>query len=251
MVPAVAIRGLRYAYPDGVLALAGVDLRIEPGEKVGIIGANGAGKSTLLLHLNGILFAQKGEVAVFGTTVRKASLREIRRRVGVVFQNPDDQLFCPTVAEDVAFGPRNMGLPEEEVRRRVGDALAVVGMQGFEERSAHHLSFGQRKRVATATVISMRPEIWAFDEPSANLDPATQRVLESFIQARAETVLVVTQDLFFAAETCSRLVVLDGGRVAADGPTESILAQDDLLRAHGLEFRHLCRICGKIYPGQA
>ena len=251
MTPAIEIRDLEYAYPDGVRALAGIDLRVEAGEKGGIIGANGAGKSTLLLHLNGILAPERGSGAIFGEPVRKANLRAVRRRVGVVFQNPDDQLFCPTVAEDVAFGPRNMGLPEDEVGRRVADALGVVGMCGFEERSAHHLSFGQRKRVATATVISMRPEIWAFDEPSANLDPATQRVLEAFIQARAETVLVVTQDLLFAAETCARLVILDGGRVVADGPAESILGRDDLLRKHGLEFRHLCRICRRIYPEPA
>jgi len=242
---AVDIRGLRYSYPDGTLALAGVDLLIDAGEKVGIVGPNGAGKSTLLLQLNGILTPESGEVRILGTPVVKANFKEIRRRVGVVFQNPDDQLFSPTVFDDVAFGPRNMGLSDSEVQGRVDEALAAVNLQGFEERSAHHLSFGQKKRVATATVISMRPEIWAFDEPSANLDSGTQRMLADFINALDRTAILVTQDLYFAAETCDRLVVLVEGRVEMDGPADEILSQADRLADFNLEFGHYCKICEK------
>jgi len=244
--PAVLLAGVSYAYPDGTAALADVNLHIAPGEKVGIVGPNGAGKSTLLLHLNGILRPAAGEVRVAGLTLNKANLKEIRRRVGVVFQNPDDQLFCPTVFEDVAFGPRNMGLSEEEVRNRVTEALAAVNLSEFGDRSAHHLSFGQKKRVATATVISMRPAIWAFDEPSANLDPKTHRMLVELIDSLEETVLIVTQDLIFAAETCARLVVLANGRVVMDGETTELLTRTDELRKYDLEFGYACRFCDKI-----
>lgn len=244
--PAVLFTGVSYAYPDGTTALADLHLSIAPGEKVGVVGANGAGKSTLLLHLNGILSPGEGEVRVAGLTLNKANLKQLRRKVGVVFQNPDDQLFCPTVFEDVAFGPRNMGLTEVEVRRRVAEALAAVNLAGFEERSAHHLSFGQKKRVATATVISMRPEIWAFDEPSANLDPKTHGLLVEFINSLEQTTLIVTQDLIFAAETCARLVVLANGRVVMDGATEKVLSQTDELKRYDLEFGYACRVCEKF-----
>ncbi|NLH50847.1 MAG: ABC transporter ATP-binding protein [Myxococcales bacterium] len=244
-MPAIEIRDLHYTYPDGTAALAGVSLTLEPGEKVGIVGPNGAGKSTLLLQLNGLLTPQAGEVRIFGTPVVRANLKEVRRRVGIVFQNPDDQLFCPTVLEDVAFGPRAMGLPAAEVQARVDEALAAVNLASLGERSAHHLSFGQRKRIATATVISMRPDIWVFDEPSANLDPKTQLMLARFIGGLRQTVVVVTQDLYFAAETCDRLVVLAEGRVKLDGPTGEILGQPARLEEYDLEFGRQCRICEK------
>jgi len=166
--------------------------------------------------------------------------------VGLVFQNPDDQLFCPTVADEVAFGPRNMGVTDPELKARIEQALQAVDMAGFDERSAHHLSFGQRKRVATATVISMQPEIWAFDEPSANVDFKTNRMLSEFIDSLDRTVIIVTQDLYFAAETCDRLVIVQSGAVRADGSTRYILEQPELLQKHDLGFGHHCKICEKF-----
>ncbi len=233
--PAIEMKGVRFAYPDGTPALNGVDLSVEEGESVGVIGPNGAGKSTLLLHLNGILRGQ-GEVSIFGLPVKKENLREIRRRVGLVFQDPDDQLFSPTVFDDVAFGPVNMGLPAEEVKREVERALAEVGMEGTEKRSAHHLSFGQQKRVSIATVLSMRPDLLVLDEPSSNLDPRARRGLAELLRGLPVTKVVVTHDLPFVLEICERAVVLDAGRVAADGEALTILSDEDLLARHGLEL---------------
>jgi cobalt/nickel transport system ATP-binding protein len=232
---AIEIKDLKFAYPDGTLALAGIDLAVEEGESVGIVGPNGAGKSTLLLHLNGILQG-RGEVNIFGLPVAKDNLREIRRRVGLVFQDPDDQLFSPTVFDDVAFGPINMGLPAEEVKREVKRALAAVGMEGTEKRSAHHLSFGQQKRVSIATVLSMRPDLLVLDEPSSNLDPRARRELAELLQGLPVTKVVVTHDLPFVFEICERVVILEGGEVAADGEVFSILSDEVLLERHGLEL---------------
>jgi cobalt/nickel transport system ATP-binding protein len=234
--PSLLVEDLAYAYPDGHQALYGVDLRIERGERVALLGPNGAGKTTLVLHLNGILRAGRGRVTVGGLPVDKPALQEIRRRVGVVFQDPDDQLFMPTVGEDVAFGPRNLGLPEAEIAARVAEALEQVGMSGYENRPPHHLSFGQRRRVAVATVLSMHPEILVLDEPSSNLDPAGRRELAEVLQALPVTLLMVTHDLPYALQLCPRSVILDEGVVVADGETRELLADPDLLSRHRLEL---------------
>ena len=234
--PSLLVEDVAFAYPDGHQALFGVDLRIEPGERVALLGPNGAGKTTLVLHLNGILRPGRGAISVAGLPVTKANLREIRSRVGIVFQDPDDQLFMPTVGEDVAFGPRNLGLPEEEVAARVAAALEQVGMTGYADRPPHHLSFGQRRRVAVATVLSMHPEVLVLDEPSSNLDPAGRRELAEVLEALPVTLLMVTHDLPYAMQLCPRSVVLDGGAVVADGRTRDLLADQELLAAHRLEL---------------
>ncbi|WP_233517798.1 energy-coupling factor ABC transporter ATP-binding protein [Geodermatophilus marinus] len=234
--PALLVEDLAFAYPDGHQALFGVDLRLDPGERVALLGPNGAGKTTLVLHLNGILTAGRGRVSVAGLPVDRDHLPEVRRRVGIVFQDPDDQLFMPTVGEDVAFGPRNLGLPETEVAARVAAALDQVGMPGAAERPPHHLSSGQRRRVAVATVLSMHPDVLVLDEPSSNLDPAGRRELAEVLEALPVTILVVTHDLPYALQLCPRSVVLDGGVVVADGPTRDLLADADLLAAHRLEL---------------
>ncbi|MDK1476026.1 ABC transporter ATP-binding protein [Streptomyces sp. 549] len=230
------VTGLAYAYPDGHQALFGVDLTVPRGQRVALLGPNGAGKTTLVLHLNGILTAGAGRVAVAGLPVERAHLAEIRRRVGIVFQDPDDQLFMPTVREDVAFGPAAAGLRGAELDARVTEALEQVGMAGHADRPPHHLSFGQRRRVAVATVLAMRPEILVLDEPSSNLDPASRRELADILRALDLTVLMVTHDLPYALELCPRAVVLSDGVVVADGPTGSLLADTELLRAHRLEL---------------
>jgi cobalt transport protein ATP-binding subunit len=234
--PSLLVEDLAFAYPDGHQALFGVDLRVDAGERVALLGPNGAGKTTLVLHLNGILTGGRGRVRVGGLPVEKRNLREVRRRVGIVFQDPDDQLFMPTVGEDVAFGPRNLGLPEPEVAARVATALAQVGMTGAADRPPHHLSFGQRRRVAVATVLSMHPEVLVLDEPSSNLDPAGRRELAEVLTALPVTMLMVTHDLPYALQLCPRSVVLDGGVVVADGPTREVLADADLLGRHRLEL---------------
>nr|WP_204264173.1 ABC transporter ATP-binding protein [Geodermatophilus normandii] len=230
------VEDLAFAYPDGHQALFGVDLRLDPGERVALLGPNGAGKTTLVLHLNGILSGGRGRVDVGGLPVQRRNLPEVRRRVGIVFQDPDDQLFMPTVGEDVAFGPRNLGLPEPEVAARVAAALEQVGMAGSADRPPHHLSFGQRRRVAVATVLSMHPEVLVLDEPSSNLDPAGRRELAEVLTGLPVTMLMVTHDLPYALQLCPRSVVLDGGVVVADGPTRDLLADADLLAAHRLEL---------------
>jgi cobalt transport protein ATP-binding subunit len=231
----VLIEHLHYTYPDGTEALRGIDLEVLAGEKVAIVGPNGAGKSTLLMHLNGILAGGHGRVVVDDDVVGPASVKRIRAAVGVVFQDPNDQLFSPTIGEDVAFGPLHLGLPKEEVHHRVERALAAVGMSGMERRVPHHLSLGQRKRVSLATVLSMDPAVLVFDEPTAGLDPRGRREIMSLLAGRSETLLVGTHDLAMVAEVLPRTVILDDGHLVADGPTAALLEDDTLLEGHGLE----------------
>lgn len=234
--PVLDVRGLAYAYPDGHQALFGVNLHVHRGERVALLGPNGAGKTTLVLHLNGILTAGAGSVHVSGLPVTKDNLLEVRRRVGVVFQDPDDQLFMPSVRDDVAFGPANLGLRGAALEARVVDALDRVGMADHIDRPPHHLSFGQRRRVAVATVLAMEPEVLVLDEPSSNLDPASRRELADILRSLDVTVLMVTHDLPYAYELCPRSVVLSDGVVVADGPTREVLTDDALMAAHRLEL---------------
>jgi cobalt transport protein ATP-binding subunit len=234
--PSLDVSGLAFSYPDGHQALYGVDLRIAPGERVALLGPNGAGKTTLVLHLNGVLRPGRGSVRVGGLEVGRDTVQEIRRRVGVVFQDPDDQLFMPTVADDVAFGPANFGVTEPELSRRVADALAAVEMGEHGDRSPMHLSGGQRRRVALATVLSCDPEILVLDEPSSNLDPVARRELAEVLLRLDRTMLMVTHDLPFALQLCPRSVVVDDGVVVADAPTREILADPAFLAEHRLEL---------------
>lgn len=233
--PMLVIENLSFSYPDGQVALRDVSLRVNRGEKVAVVGPNGAGKSTLMLHLNGILNGQEGHIQVAGLPVTKPNLPVIRARVGLVFQNPDDQLFSPTVFEDVAFGPLHMGLPEDEVRARVASALEQVGMSGYAHRLSHHLSAGEKKRIAIATVLSMDPEILILDEPSSGLDPRARRGLISLLRELPLTMLVSTHDMGMVCELLPRMVIMDEGRIVADGPTEVLMSDVALLEAHGLE----------------
>lgn len=233
--PVVRIERLGFAYPDGFVALKEVSLRLDAGEKVALVGPNGAGKSTLMLHLNGILGDAHSPVHIAGLPLSKENLPRIRALVGLVFQNPDDQLFSPTVLDDVAFGPLHMGLPEEEVRRRVSWALDQVGMAGFEERLSHHLSLGQKKRVAIATVLSMQPQLLVLDEPTAGLDPRGRRQLIELLAELPQTMLVATHDMWLVDELFPRMVVMDEGSIVADGATGLLLADEALLEQHGLE----------------
>jgi cobalt/nickel transport system ATP-binding protein len=230
----IEVEKLSYSYPDGHVALREASLIIAPGEKVALVGPNGAGKSTLMLHLNGILQGQ-GSVRVCGLDVIKANLGKVRAAVGLVFQNPDDQLFSPTVFDDVAFGPIYQGLKEPEVRARVTQALDAVHMREYAQRVSHHLSVGEKKRIAIATVMSMEPEILVLDEPSAGLDPRARRSLINLLRELPQTMLVSTHDLRLVHELFPRTVIMDDGRIVADGATEQLLNDEALLNAHGLE----------------
>ena len=241
--PVIDIDNLSFAYPDGRPALSDVSLEVLPGEKVAIVGPNGAGKSTLFLHLNGILRGQDGSrVQVAGVELGDRTLRVVRARVGLVFQDPDDQLFSPTVAEDVGFGPLHMDLPEHEVRRRVARALAAVGMAGHEGHMPHHLSVGERKRIAIATVLAMDPEILILDEPSAGLDPRARRNLIALLRDLSQTMLVASHDMRLVWELCPRTVILDAGQLVADGPTVDLLQDGALMERHGLELPYAATV---------
>lgn len=238
-IPSLEINDLAFAYPDGNQALYGVNLTVGQGERVALLGPNGAGKTTLVMHMNGIHPAAHGEVKVAGQLVDatdKANLRSIRSKVGIVFQDPDDQLFMPTVGEDVAFGPYNMGIRGSELDKVVIEALELVGMTEFKDRPPHHLSFGQRRRVAVATVLAMKPEILVLDEPSSNLDPASRRELADILRSLAITIVMVTHDLPYAFELCERSVILSGGIIVADKKTHEILSDKSILQAHRLEL---------------
>jgi energy-coupling factor transporter ATP-binding protein EcfA2 len=232
--PAVMIDGLTYAYPDGQVALRDICLVVQPGERIALVGPNGAGKSTLLLHLNGT-FRGEGHVTVCDTPVTPKTLPQVRALVGLVFQNPDDQLFSPTVYDDVAYGPLYMGLPKDEVRARVTRALAAVDMSGFEDRMPHHLSIGQRKRVALATVLSMDPHILALDEPSAGLDPRARRGLIALLRGLPHTLIASTHDMRLVRDVFERVVIMEEGRIVADAPAAEALADIALLERYGLE----------------
>ncbi|MBI1351342.1 MAG: ATP-binding cassette domain-containing protein [Actinomycetales bacterium] len=234
--PSLLIDSLAFAYPDGHQALFGVHLRVNRGERVALLGPNGAGKTTLVLHLNGLLSGGVGTVSVAGLAVEPENYPEIRRRVGVVFQDPDDQLFMPTVRDDVAFGPANAGVTGAELDAAVSSALDAVGMLDFADRPPHHLSFGQRRRVALATVLVMRPEILVMDEPSSNLDPASRRELADIVRSLDITLLMVTHDLPYALELCPRSVILSDGVIVADGPTREILLDEQLMTRNRLEL---------------
>ncbi len=229
----ITVENLSFSYPDGQQALTDVSLRIYRGDSVAIVGPNGAGKSTLVLHFNGIL-RSNGHVKLLGRVVDDNNLRWVRSRVGLVFQNPDDQLFSPTVFDDVAFGPMNMGYSEAEVGQAVKMALEMVGMAGFEKRSPHHLSVGEKKRIAMATVLSMSPEVLVIDEPTSNLDPRGKWDIIEVLKGLPITKIVVSHDLEMVEALCQRMVIIDRGRVAADGATADILADKRLLAEHGL-----------------
>jgi cobalt/nickel transport system ATP-binding protein len=240
----IGVRGLSYRYPDGHDALLDVSFALAPGERVALIGPNGAGKSTLLLHLNGLLPDRPPStpaVTVDGLPVAEANLREIRRRVGLLFQDPDDQLFCPTVWEDVAFGPRQLGLREPELSRLVTESLAQVGLAGFEERLPHHLSRGEKRRACLAGLLACDARVLVLDEPTSDLDPRGRRELMALLSRLPVAQLIATHDLEFVVEICPRTIVLDGGRVVADGPTRRLLDDEPLMLAHGLERPHILR----------
>lgn len=229
----IKITNLSFTYPDGQQALSEVGLTVYQGETIALIGPNGAGKSTLFLHLNGIL-RSNGRVVVFGVPISDDNLREVRRKVGLVFQNPDDQLFSPTVFDDVAFGPINLGYSVAEVHRSVVKALRWVRMEGYEKRSPHHLSLGEKKRIAIATVLSMTPEILVIDEPTSNLDPRSKWDLIALLKGLPMTRIIASHDLELVRTLCQRVIILDRGQVVAEGSTEQILSDVLLLKNHGL-----------------
>jgi cobalt/nickel transport system ATP-binding protein len=237
----IEARDVFFAYPGGAEALRGVSFRITHGEAVGIIGGNGAGKSTLLLHLNGYLAPAQGEVRIGEVPLTRDTVASARRAVGLVFQDPDDQLFMPTVFEDVAFGPLNMGLPDADVERRAVAALERVGMVHLRERPPHKLSAGEKRAVAIATVLAMAPDVLVMDEPSSNLDPRARRRLIGLLQGFEHTRIIATHDLELVVEVCSRVMVMDAGRIVAEGPTAELLNNEALMQAHGLERPHSLR----------
>jgi cobalt transport protein ATP-binding subunit len=232
---AIAIRNLSFAYPDGHVALRDVSLMVRAGERVALMGPNGAGKSTLLLHLNGILRGQGG-IVIGGLPLDEGSVRRIRALVGVVFQNPDDQLFSPTVYDDVAYGPLYMGLPRAEIDARVQRALAAVDMAGFEGRMPHHLSLGQKKRISLATVLAMDPAVLVLDEPSAGLDPRARRGLIALLRGLPQTLVASTHDMRLVRDLFERAVIMHEGRIVVDAPVSDVLADGELLERYGLEL---------------
>ena len=236
MTNALEISNLSFSYPDGRQALNNVNIEIKRGERVALLGPNGAGKTTLVMHLNGILLSDDGHVKVAGINVEKNNLFEVRKRVGLVFQDPDDQLFMTTVRDDVAFGPANIGISGNELEERVNFALDQVKMRDFADRPPHHLSFGQRRRVAVATVLAMKPDILVLDEPSSNLDPASRRELAEILLSLDVTIFMVTHDLPYALEICPRAAILNDGKIVADGSTRELLGDDELMKSNRLEL---------------
>jgi cobalt/nickel transport system ATP-binding protein len=246
MPAGIRTENLSYSYSPDRRVLKSVSLEIKPGEKFGIIGPSGSGKSTLLLHLNGILKGKEGSVTIGDLPVTSKNLPEIRRLVGLVFQNPDDQLFNPTVEEDVAFGPLNFGLSPVEAGRRVSEALAMMNLEGFEKMTSHHLSYGERKRVALATVLSMRPEVIAFDEPFSNLDPYMVQQLMDIIRSMDSTLVIVSQSILPLISICDRLAILSDGEIVAVGSPGEVAGDRELMKASGLDLTFYCDICREI-----
>ena len=240
----LTVNELEYRYPDGHPALRGLSFALRAGERVALIGPNGAGKSTLLLHLNGLLPDRPPAtpaIRVDGLPLVAANLAEVRRRVGLLFQDPDDQLFCPSVREDVAFGPQQLGVEEPQLSERVRDALQRVGLAGFEERLPHHLSRGEKRRVCLAGLLACEARLLVLDEPTSDLDPRGRRELMGLLAGLPVAQLIATHDLEFVVETCPRAIVLDAGRIVADGPTLELLDDEALMLAHGLERPHILR----------
>ena len=230
------INNLSYAYPDGYKALKGIDFSINKGESIAILGPNGAGKTTLILHLNGILGELKGEIKVDGLEYSSENIGKIRKTVGVVFQDPDDQLFMPTVIEDVMFGPKNFGYSNEESETNAVEALKMVGMENFQDRAPHHLSFGQKRKVAIATVLASKPKLLVLDEPASNLDPASRRDLIDILIKLDISIILVTHDLPMALEICERSLVLNEGTIKEDSLTKDILQNKQLMKENRLEL---------------
>jgi len=243
----VEAHDVHYAYPDGTAGLCGVSFRITHGESVALVGENGAGKSTLLLHMNGYLTAARGKIRIGDYPVSSKTVDAIRRSVGMVFQNPDDQLFMPTVFDDVAFGPLNMGLDPEDVERKVVQALETVGATHLRNRPPYRLSQGEKRAVAIATVLAMSPDILVLDEPTSSLDPAARRRLIALLKTFHHTKIIATHDLDMAADLCERTIVLHQGRVIADGPTMAVFRDEDVLYRSNLEKplrMQECPVCG-------
>lgn len=231
---AIEIKNLNYCYPDGTVALSQINLDVFAEESLGIIGPNGAGKSTLLLHLNGILRGNSS-IKILGLEMKDENLSRIRSKVGLVFQDPENQLFMPTVFDDVGFGPINMGLKKDEVEISVNKALQEVDMLDSVKRASHHLSFGEKKRISIATVLSMQAKILALDEPSSNLDPRHRRELINLLNTLKLTKIIATHDLDLVLETCRKVILLNKGRIVAAGDTTSILSDKSLLETNSLE----------------
>lgn len=244
MTSAISVKDLKFSYPDGKEALRGISFEIADKECVGLVGPNGSGKSTLLLHLNGILPEHHPAipaVTVYGKGLSRATAPEIRRAVGLLFQDPDDQLFCPTVYEDVAFGPQQFGLSEQEIQKVVNQTLEQTSLIGSEHRSPHHLSSGEKRRVCLAGVLACEPQVLALDEPTSNLDPRGKRQLITTLQSIPATKIIATHDLEMVVQLCSRTIILDHGTIVADGPTHTLLGDEQLMLAHGLEKPHILR----------
>ncbi len=241
---AIQVASLCYRYHDGTEALRGVSFQVAAGECVGLLGPNGSGKSTVLLHLNGILpekLGWNGAVQILGQAVTPDNIETVRRQVGLVFQDPDDQLFCPTVEEDVSFGPQQLGLSEAEVKARVTSALGQVGLAEFGHRATHHLSHGEKRRACLAGVLACEPAVLVLDEPTSDLDPRGRREFKALLRRVPATKLIATHDLELVVELCSRAIVLDRGSVVADGPVLELLNNEELMLAHGLERPHILR----------
>ena len=243
MPSGIKIEDLSFSYHPGTRVLKSVSLEVDPGERFGIIGPSGSGKSTLLLHLNGVLAGEEGKVTIGNTPVTAKNLPEVRRMVGLVFQNPDDQLFNPTVEEDVAFGPLNFGLPATEVNERVMEALDMMDLSGFEKKTSHHLSLGERKRVALATVLSMKPEVLAFDEPFSNLAPSMVLQLIEVMGSMKSTQVIVSQSVLPVMALCNRLAILKDGEIMAVGETRALVKDRPLMKASGLDLSLYRSIC--------